>query len=81
MDYGIIGKIEKGKRYAQEPQRFHFRKLEVVVDGDNNLHEVNYENGQWNCDCSFFRTRGRCSHTIALETLLHPMIDQMPVGS
>jgi hypothetical protein len=80
MDYGMIGKIEKGKRYAQEPDRFHFQALKVVVEGDNSSHQVGFDQGEWTCDCSFFRTRGRCSHTIALETLLSQMLEQQTVG-
>ncbi|HHY88613.1 MAG TPA: hypothetical protein GYA06_06830 [Chloroflexi bacterium] len=81
MDYGMIGKIEKGKRYAQEPERFHFQTIQVVVDGDNNPHMVTYNRGEWGCDCHFFQTRGRCGHTIALEYLLQGMLDQQPVSS
>ncbi len=29
MDSGMIGKIEKAKRYAQERERFHFEALTV----------------------------------------------------
>lgn len=81
MDYGMIGKIEKAKRYAQERNRFHFISMQVIVDGDNNPHKVVFENGEWQCDCSFFATRGRCVHTIALETILEGMITELPVKS
>ena len=75
MDYGMIGKIEKAKRYAEERHRFHFHTLTVTVDGENNSHNVRYENGEWFCDCDFFKTRGRCSHTLALEYILEGMTD------
>ncbi|MEA4910058.1 MAG: hypothetical protein GYA17_04170 [Chloroflexi bacterium] len=74
MDYGMIGKLEKAKRYAQERNRFHFSSFTVTVDGENNPHTVRYNNGDWNCDCEFFRTRGRCSHTMALEFILEGMV-------
>ncbi len=75
MDSGLIGKIEKGKRYAEERgKRIHFKEFNVSVDGDNNSHLVSLKDGKMLCDCDFFRTRGRCSHTIALETLLDDMI-------
>ncbi|MCE1252276.1 MAG: hypothetical protein LWX83_01870 [Anaerolineae bacterium] len=76
MDYGMIGKIEKAKRYAEERKRFHFHSFTVTVDGDNNSHVVKYENGEWNCDCDFFHTRGRCVHTMSLETVLENMIPE-----
>ena len=75
MDYGMIGKIEKAKRYAQERQRFHFSSFTVTLDGDNNPHTVHYENNEWHCDCDFFHSRGRCSHTMALEFILEGMIN------
>ncbi|MDR3573340.1 MAG: SWIM zinc finger family protein [Anaerolineaceae bacterium] len=74
MDYGMIGKIEKAKRYAQERQRFHFSSFTVTMDGENNPHTVHYENNEWHCDCDFFHSRGRCSHTMALEFILEGMI-------
>ena len=73
MDYGMIGKIEKAKRYAQERNRFEFRSFTVTVKGDNNSHDVKYEDGKWQCDCEFFLTRGRCVHTMSLETILEGM--------
>jgi hypothetical protein len=75
MDYGMIGKIEKAKRYAQERQRFHFNSFTVTMDGENNPHTVHYENNAWHCDCDFFHSRGRCSHTMALEFILEGMIN------
>lgn len=74
MDYGMIGKIEKAKRYAQERTRFHLNDLTVTVDGDNNAHTVRFTDGEWSCDCDFFRTRGRCTHTMALEMILEGMV-------
>ncbi len=76
MDYGMIGKIEKAKRYAQERDRVHFEAFTVKLDGDNNGHTVHYQNGEWDCDCDFFKTRGRCSHTMAMEMILEHMIPQ-----
>jgi hypothetical protein len=74
MDYGMIGKIEKARRYAEEHKRFHFHGFTVTVDGENNPHSVKYEAGEWSCDCDFFHTRGRCAHTMALELVLEGMI-------
>ncbi len=80
MDYGMIGKIEKAKRYAQERSRVHFTAFTVTFDGENNPHTVRYENGEWSCDCDFFQSRGRCSHTMALEIILEGMVAQ-PAGA
>ena len=74
MDYGMIGKIEKAKRYAEERDRFRFLSFEVSIRGDNNDHVVKYRQGEWRCDCSYFRSHGYCSHTMALERILEGML-------
>lgn len=74
MDYGMIGKIEKAKRYAEERTRIHFDSFQATFDGDNNPHRVTYQAGKWTCDCDFFLTRDVCSHTMALERVLDGMI-------
>lgn len=74
MDYGMIGKIEKAKRYAQEKNRVHFDALTVTLEGENNPHTVKFDHGTWTCDCDFFHSRGRCSHTMAIEMILEGML-------
>ena len=76
MDYGMIGKIEKAKRYAQERTRIHLENMRVTFEGANNPHTVTYDNGVWHCDCDFFQTRSRCSHTMALEMILEGMVPE-----
>jgi len=80
MDYGLIGKIEKAKRYAEERERIEFKQFAVTFKGSNNNHDVTYDEGQWHCDCDFFQSRGRCSHTMALETILEEMVAIARVG-
>ena len=74
MDSGMIGKIEKAKRYAEERNRFRFNKFELTFHGDNNNHHVTFSDGAFQCDCEFFITHQRCGHTMALEILLKDMI-------
>jgi len=74
MDYGMIGKIEKAKRYAEQRDRISIESLKVKFDGENNPHIVSLEDGVWQCDCDFFQTRGRCSHTMALEYVFEGML-------
>ena len=66
MDYGLIGKIEKAKRYAEEHKRFRFNSFDITFHGDNNDHHVTFD-GAFHCDCEFFLTHQRCAHTMALE--------------
>jgi hypothetical protein len=75
MDYGMIGKIEKAKRYAEERDRIEFKQFKVIFTGNHSDHTVTYDQGQWHCNCDFFQSRGRCSHTMALETILEQMVD------
>ena len=77
MDYGLIRKIEKAKRYADERDRIRFEAITVTFDGDNNPHTVHFQSGSWQCDCDFFQTRGRCSHTMALEIILEEMLPEV----
>jgi hypothetical protein len=70
MDSGLMRKIEKAKRYAAERERIRVEALTVTFEGDNNPHTVHLQDGAWQCDCDFFRTRGQCSHTMALEMIL-----------
>jgi hypothetical protein len=80
MDSGMIGKIEKAKRYAAERDRIVFKQFKVIFTGNHSDHSVTYEEGQWHCTCDFFQTRGVCSHTMALETILDQMVDIARVG-
>lgn len=76
MDYGLIGKREKAKRYAEDRQRFRFNHFDLTFHGDNNDHHVSFADGCFNCDCEFFLTHQRCSHTMALEIMFPEMIAQ-----
>lgn len=77
----MIGKIDKAKRYAEQRNRIRFEKLEVTFEGENNPHTVTLLDGIWQCDCDFFQTRGRCSHTMALEIILEGMLPQEAIAA
>lgn len=70
MDSSMIGKIQKSKQYATERERIQINSLSVTFQGQNNPHQVSFQDGKWICDCDFFQTRERCSHTMALERIL-----------
>jgi hypothetical protein len=74
MDSGMIGKIEKARRYAEEPQRIRFEQFQLKFQGTNGPHTVTFQHGTWHCTCRFFSTRGVCSHTMAMERILGVMI-------
>jgi hypothetical protein len=74
MDSGMIGKIQKSKLYAEEPERIRFEQFQVAFHGENSRHSVSYDHGTWRCTCNFFASRGVCSHTMAMERLLGVML-------
>lgn len=74
MDSGMIGKIQKARLYAEEPERICFEQFRVTFQGTNNQHTTAYDQGAWQCTCSFFASRGVCSHTMAMERLLGVML-------
>ena len=74
MDSGMIGKIEKSKRYAEEPERIRFEQFHVSFRGSHASHSVSYNDGAWHCTCHYFATRGVCSHTMAMERVLGVML-------
>ncbi len=74
MDSGLVSKIYKARRYAQEPERITFMRFEVRFRGDHGIHTVSFDHGKWHCDCRFFSLRGTCSHTMALEKIFGKML-------
>ena len=76
MDYGMIGKIEKAKRYAEERTRIHITTLSVTFDGENGVHQVSFDGHKWQCDCGYFHSHSVCSHTMALEHVLEGMVPE-----
>ena len=74
MDSGMIGKIEKAKRYAEERDRIHFNEFTVTFEGANSSHSVQYASQSWDCDCDYFARHSVCSHSMALERILEGMI-------
>ncbi len=70
----MIGKIEKAHRYAEERSRFRFSGLAVTIQGDNDNHEVRFEDGSLVCGCDFFAHASVCAHTMAVERLLAGML-------
>jgi hypothetical protein len=76
MDYGMIGKIEKAKFYAEDRlNRIQFESFQVKIQGENNSHAVTYDHGSWGCDCDFFASRSVCSHTMTMDRVLENMVE------
>ncbi len=75
MDSAMIGKIQKAKQYAEQPELIQFTHFEVKFKGGNNSHTLSFNDGRWTCTCSFFQSRGVCSHTMAMERILGEMLE------
>ncbi len=74
MHSSLIGKIEKARRYAQEPDRVSFTSFRTTFRGEHDSYEVAYDAGRWHCTCAFFAGWGVCSHTMAIQRLLGQML-------
>lgn len=80
MDYGMIGKIEKAKLYAREPQRITFNTLTVEFKGDNNTYTTLLTPEGWSCSCPGFHAHNLCPHIMALEIIFRPMLKRPPMA-
>ena len=74
MQSSLIGKIEKAKYYASEPQRATLNGLSVSFRGDNDTHHVALDAGTWHCTCHYFESWGSCVHLLALQKILGAML-------
>ncbi len=74
MHSDLIGKIEKAKRYAQVRQRFSLDNLSAHFRGGSSDHVITLNEDHWTCDCNFFQTWHTCSHVMAVQRMLAPML-------
>ena len=61
--------VAKSLRYSHEPDRMHFRRLIVEVQGDNASHTVSFDGTRLSCDCDHSQHEGVCAHVVAVERL------------
>lgn len=67
MYSSLISKVEKAKRYAEEPERITFESFEVRFRGDNSSHRVSLRGDEWSCECDHFHTSGLCAHVMTMQ--------------
>lgn len=70
----IVSDVKKAKRYSEELDRISILSFDCTFEGYNKTHQVTYDNGAWTSTASFFQQRGVCSHTMALEKILHGFV-------
>jgi hypothetical protein len=81
----MISKVEKARRYADEPERVRFQRFEVSFRGENDDHVVTLDGTEFSCNCHFFVAQGMgtCSHVMAMQRLLGSMlsVEQQTAGA
>jgi hypothetical protein len=74
-DQAISLKVEKARRYAEEPERMRVSAIEADFHGDNSDHHVSLGAAGWHCyNCDFFDYHGTCAHVLTMQRLLSQML-------
>ena len=81
MRSSLIGKIEKAKLYAQEPDRVTLSGFTAQFRGENDNYQVSYIEGKWKCSCHFSSQWGTCSHIMAIQQIMAPMLPEEALTS
>lgn len=76
MHSSLIGKIQKANLYAREPDRISFTQFEATFRGEHDSYTIRYQGDRWNCSCHLFPGWGICSHVMALQKLIGPMLPE-----
>lgn len=74
MHSSLIGKIEKARRYAQQPERVRFNALDLTFHGEHDEYHVTLQGDAWQCSCHFFGSFGTCSHVMAMQRIFEVML-------
>ncbi len=74
MNSSMIGKIEKAQRYTHEPERVNIHTLHAEFKGEHDVYHLSLENNHWRCSCGFYSGYGTCSHVMAVQRILSPML-------
>ncbi len=70
MDSSLISKLDKARRYADEPGRVSLESMRVEFKGDNDTHTVTAESGAWLCTCRHFQRQRECAHIMAVKYMI-----------
>lgn len=78
MNSSMIGKIEKARRYAEEPERVKFQSFTVTFEGTHDTYTTTLDGTDFTCTCHFFDVQqmGTCCHIMALQRILAPMLSE-----
>ncbi len=76
MNSSLISKVEKSRRYADEPERIRFQSFNVRFDGENGEHTVSMAGADFSDSSPSFQSQGTSSHIMALQKILAPMLTE-----
>lgn len=78
MNSGMIGKIEKAHRYAQEPERVSITTFQAQFRGSHDTYTVALSEDGWHCSCHTFEAHvlDSCAHVMAAQQILGPMLSE-----
>ena len=76
MNSSLISKVEKARRYAEQPELFRLQKFVVDFDGENGSHVVSMDGTDFDDSSHSFQTQGTSSHIMALQKILAPMLSE-----
>jgi hypothetical protein len=78
----VASRIIKARQYAQErDKRVRVHQFSVELHGEHANHMVNYDDGNWTCDCEEAQLRGVCPHIMAMEEILGDTVQPAMVGA
>lgn len=79
MHSSLVSKIDKAHRYASEPERIELGQISATFHGSHDDYVVTLQDGAWGCSCHTASAQtlgGVCSHIMALQQVLDPMLTQ-----
>lgn len=62
-------KINKAKRYSVEPERFAQFDDKIEIHSEHGIRTIKIVNGNYVCDCDFYKENGTCSHIMVAINL------------
>lgn len=65
-DENMQRKINKARRYAIERERFISLNDGIEVHSEHGIRTIKIINGNYSCDCDFYKDNGTCSHIMAV---------------
>ena len=76
MNSGMIGKIDKAHRYANEPERMQITTFSAKFHGSHDEYDVSLDERGWHCSCHTFEAHvlESCPHVMAAQLILAPML-------